>query len=73
MSFIRISSKEMHIGLAGPIRVISVTHCGELGWMLYIPNEVFLEIKMKTKKIFETTFMETLSSKYGEIFFVIFS
>lgn len=37
----------MHIGLAGPIRVISVTHCGELGWMLYIPNEVFLEIKIK--------------------------
>ncbi|KAF7638131.1 hypothetical protein Mgra_00002359 [Meloidogyne graminicola] len=32
--------REMHIGLAGPIRVISVTHCGELGWMLYIPNEV---------------------------------
>jgi glycine cleavage system aminomethyltransferase T len=32
--------QEMQIGLAGPVRVISVTHCGELGWMLYIPNEV---------------------------------
>ena len=32
--------REMHIGLAGPVRVISVTHCGELGWMLYIPNEI---------------------------------
>jgi len=30
----------MQIGLAGPVRVVSVTHCGELGWMLYIPNEL---------------------------------
>jgi pyruvate dehydrogenase phosphatase regulatory subunit len=26
--------------MAAGIRVISVTHCGELGWSLYIPNEV---------------------------------
>lgn len=38
--FPSFSFREMHIGLAGPIRVISVTHCGELGWMLYIPNEL---------------------------------
>jgi len=28
--------------MAGGIRVLSVTHCGELGWSLYIPNEVDL-------------------------------
>ena len=26
--------------MATGIRAISVTHCGELGWVLYIPNEV---------------------------------
>uniref|UniRef100_A0A7E4ZTD6 DAO domain-containing protein n=1 Tax=Panagrellus redivivus TaxID=6233 RepID=A0A7E4ZTD6_PANRE len=32
--------REIDIGMATGIRAISVTHCGELGWVLYIPNEV---------------------------------
>ncbi|CAJ0578356.1 unnamed protein product, partial [Mesorhabditis spiculigera] len=32
--------QEMNIGMATGIRAISVTHCGELGWVIYIPNEV---------------------------------
>uniref|UniRef100_A0A8R1YT60 FAD dependent oxidoreductase n=1 Tax=Pristionchus pacificus TaxID=54126 RepID=A0A8R1YT60_PRIPA len=31
--------KEINIGMATGIRAISVSHCGELGWVLYIPNE----------------------------------
>lgn len=34
------SVKELNIGIATGIRAISVTHCGELGWVIYIPNEV---------------------------------
>uniref|UniRef100_A0A915CH97 Dimethylglycine dehydrogenase n=1 Tax=Parascaris univalens TaxID=6257 RepID=A0A915CH97_PARUN len=32
--------KELSVGIATGIRAISVSHCGELGWVLYIPNEV---------------------------------
>ncbi|KHJ94746.1 FAD dependent oxidoreductase, partial [Oesophagostomum dentatum] len=32
--------QEINIGMATGIRAISVTHCGELGWVVYIPNEV---------------------------------
>ncbi|PAV87663.1 hypothetical protein WR25_15426 [Diploscapter pachys] len=32
--------QEIDIGMATGIRAISVTHCGELGWVMYIPNEV---------------------------------
>lgn len=32
--------RELNIGMAAEVRAISVTHCGELGWVLYIPNEV---------------------------------
>uniref|UniRef100_A0A0N4VIN9 DAO domain-containing protein n=1 Tax=Enterobius vermicularis TaxID=51028 RepID=A0A0N4VIN9_ENTVE len=32
--------KEMNIGIATGIRVISVSHCGELGCVIYIPSEV---------------------------------
>ncbi|KAK6025479.1 glycine cleavage T-protein, partial [Ostertagia ostertagi] len=32
--------QEISIGMATGIRAISVTHCGELGWVIYIPNEV---------------------------------
>uniref|UniRef100_A0A914I8S8 Uncharacterized protein n=1 Tax=Globodera rostochiensis TaxID=31243 RepID=A0A914I8S8_GLORO len=34
--------RTVHLGLVGPLRAISVSHCGELGWMLYIPNELVL-------------------------------
>lgn len=30
----------MDIGLANGIRVMNLTHTGELGYVLYIPNEV---------------------------------
>ncbi|CAI5438536.1 unnamed protein product [Caenorhabditis angaria] len=32
--------QEINIGMATGIRAISVTHCGELGWVIYIPNEM---------------------------------
>uniref|UniRef100_A0AAF5DBQ9 Guanylate cyclase domain-containing protein n=1 Tax=Strongyloides stercoralis TaxID=6248 RepID=A0AAF5DBQ9_STRER len=31
--------KEINIGMGTGIRANSISHCGELGWMLYIPNE----------------------------------
>ncbi|VDM29702.1 unnamed protein product, partial [Toxocara canis] len=39
-SFPSFHFKELSIGIATGIRAISVSHCGELGWVLYIPNEV---------------------------------
>ncbi len=32
--------QELNIGMATGIRAISITHCGELGFVLYVPNEV---------------------------------
>lgn len=34
------SFKEIDVGLANGIRAMNITHTGELGWVLYIPNEV---------------------------------
>uniref|UniRef100_A0AC35TR75 DAO domain-containing protein n=1 Tax=Rhabditophanes sp. KR3021 TaxID=114890 RepID=A0AC35TR75_9BILA len=31
--------KEISIGMGTNIRAVSISHCGELGWVLYIPNE----------------------------------
>ncbi|PIO76673.1 glycine cleavage T-protein [Teladorsagia circumcincta] len=39
-SFAKFDITEISIGMATGIRAISVTHCGELGWVIYIPNEV---------------------------------
>lgn len=39
-NFPSFTFRELSIGMAAGVRAISVTHCGELGWMLYIPNEV---------------------------------
>ncbi|GAB6031167.1 hypothetical protein CHUAL_007971 [Chamberlinius hualienensis] len=36
--------KEMDVGLASHIRVMNLTHTGELGWILYIPNEFALHV-----------------------------
>lgn len=33
--------KELDVGLANGIRAMNLTHTGELGYVLYIPNEVF--------------------------------
>lgn len=32
--------KELDVGLANGIRALNLTHTGELGYVLYIPNEV---------------------------------
>lgn len=32
--------KELNVGLANGIRALNLTHTGELGYVLYIPNEV---------------------------------
>lgn len=34
--------KEIDVGLANGIRAMNLTHTGELGYVLYIPNEVSL-------------------------------
>lgn len=32
--------QELDVGLASGIRALNLTHTGELGYVLYIPNEV---------------------------------
>ena len=34
----------MDVGLASGIRALNLTHTGELGWILYIPNEYALHV-----------------------------
>lgn len=34
--------KQLDVGLANGIRALNLTHTGELGYVLYIPNEVML-------------------------------
>nr|XP_014093970.1 pyruvate dehydrogenase phosphatase regulatory subunit, mitochondrial [Bactrocera oleae] len=36
--------KELDVGLANGIRVLNITHTGELGYVLYIPNEFALHV-----------------------------
>ncbi|CAH0385101.1 unnamed protein product [Bemisia tabaci] len=43
-SFPFFTYKEMDIGLANGIRVMNLTHTGELGYVLYIPNEFALHV-----------------------------
>ncbi|KAK8393212.1 hypothetical protein O3P69_013309 [Scylla paramamosain] len=38
------SFKEMDVGLANGIRAMNITHTGELGWVLYIPNEYAVHV-----------------------------
>ena len=38
------TSKELSIGLASKVRICNQTHTGELGWVLYIPNEYSLHV-----------------------------
>lgn len=38
------SFKEIDVGLASGIRAMNITHTGELGWVLYIPNEYALHV-----------------------------
>ncbi|VDP01882.1 unnamed protein product [Soboliphyme baturini] len=38
-NFPTFGCKEINIGFASGIKAVCVTHCGELGWTLYIPNE----------------------------------
>jgi len=39
-----ISLQELDVGLADGIRVLNITHTGELGYVLYIPNEYALHV-----------------------------
>jgi len=39
-SFPFFTYKELDVGLANGIRALNLTHTGELGYVLYIPNEV---------------------------------
>lgn len=43
-SFPFFSYREIDIGLVNGIRAMNLTHTGELGWVLYIPNEVINDI-----------------------------
>lgn len=36
--------KELNIGLASGIRVLHMTHTGDRGWVLYVPNEFALHV-----------------------------
>lgn len=35
-----VNFQELDVGLANGIRAMNITHTGELGYVLYIPNEV---------------------------------
>lgn len=39
--------KELDVGLANGIRALNLTHTGELGYVLYIPNEFALHVYEK--------------------------
>ncbi|KAH8270976.1 hypothetical protein KR044_007424, partial [Drosophila immigrans] len=43
-SFPFFTYKELDVGLADGIRVLNITHTGELGYVLYIPNEYALHV-----------------------------
>jgi glycine cleavage system aminomethyltransferase T len=43
-SFPFFTYKQLEIGLASNVRVCNLTHTGELGWVLYIPNEHALHV-----------------------------
>ena len=43
-SFPFFSYREIDIGYANGIRAMNLTHTGELGWVLYIPNEFALHV-----------------------------
>ncbi|KAI6178160.1 hypothetical protein M3Y98_00470800 [Aphelenchoides besseyi] len=38
--FPSFSFREIHVGMGAGIRSVSVSHCGELGYILYVPNEI---------------------------------
>uniref|UniRef100_A0A1B6D3W9 Pyruvate dehydrogenase phosphatase regulatory subunit, mitochondrial n=1 Tax=Clastoptera arizonana TaxID=38151 RepID=A0A1B6D3W9_9HEMI len=46
-SFPFFSYKELDVGLANGIRTLNLTHTGELGYVLYIPNEFALHVYSK--------------------------
>lgn len=43
-SFPFFTFKELDVGLANGIRALNITHTGELGYVLYIPNEFALHV-----------------------------
>ncbi|EDW62674.1 pyruvate dehydrogenase phosphatase regulatory subunit, mitochondrial [Drosophila virilis] len=49
-SFPFFTYKELDVGLADGIRVLNITHTGELGYVLYIPNEYALHVYSRLYK-----------------------
>ena len=43
-NFPSFSYREIDIGYANSIRAMNLTHTGEQGWVLYIPNEFALHV-----------------------------
>lgn len=41
---LHVNFQELDVGLANGIRAMNITHTGELGYVLYIPNEVCTEL-----------------------------
>lgn len=51
-----VASQEMSVGYANGIRVMSMTHTGEPGFMLYIPIEVSLHLETGTMMLIRDNF-----------------
>ncbi|KAE8737552.1 hypothetical protein FOCC_FOCC016988 [Frankliniella occidentalis] len=52
-SFPFFTFKELDVGLANGIRAMNLTHTGELGYVLYIPNEFALHVYTRLKEVGE--------------------
>ncbi|XP_054274258.1 pyruvate dehydrogenase phosphatase regulatory subunit, mitochondrial isoform X2 [Macrosteles quadrilineatus] len=50
-SFPFFTYKELDVGLANGIRTMNITHTGELGYVLYIPNEFALHVYNKLLEV----------------------
>lgn len=50
-SFPFFTYKELDVGLANGIRTLNLTHTGELGYVLYIPNEFALHVYTKLLEV----------------------
>ena len=37
--------QEIDVGMIAGVRAMNMTHTGELGWVLYVPNEVSREVR----------------------------
>ncbi|KAG0720826.1 Pyruvate dehydrogenase phosphatase regulatory subunit, mitochondrial [Chionoecetes opilio] len=65
------SFKEMDVGLANGIRAMNITHTGELGWVLYIPNECVLLHNGNQFASIPLAHSTTLKEKYEAVKYVL--